>query len=287
MTNPLHAGVVYLARGEMFLEEARVSAASVRRWMPGLPVTLFCDRAPAPTGLFDDVVEIGEASNPFREKLRCLARSPYERTLFLDTDTYLLADVSELFDLLGRFDLAATHDRSYTDWFPPEAHVPAAFRELNTGVVAYRRSEATEHFFAECLAWYERLSAASGPIPLFRGHLPDQPAFRAAVYHSQLRLAALTFEYNCRFPYFGYASGAIRILHGREFLTGFHPRELERAGAALNAVTTPRVFVAGDVIGLAPAAWLASRRYVPRVVGRCFRGNWRYLLRKAWSRLRA
>jgi hypothetical protein len=219
-----------------------------------------------------------------REKLRRLVQSPYEQTLFLDTDTYLLSGVHELFDLLDQFDVAATHDRAYADWFPPEAHVPDSFRELNTGVLAYRRSGEMADFFNECVEWYDRLSALPQGGPLFRGHLSDQPAFRAAAYYSRIRIATITFEYNCRFPYFGYASGSIKLLHGREFLMSFSAKELDRVAEALNAASTPRVYVAGDVLNLARARFPWTRRYVPQKAGNCFGANWRWLLHRIYKR---
>jgi hypothetical protein len=256
--------------------------------MPGLPVTLFTDQDFAANsdaaGLFDDVARVQLSGPPLREKLRLFNCSPYQQTLFLDTDTYLLADVSELFDLLDNFDLAATHDHSYQDWFPAEANVPRSFRELNTGVLVYRKSAQTGRFLEDCLVWYDRL--ASLPGPRFRGEMPNQPAFRAAVFHSALRVAALPAEYNCRFPYFGHASGDIKLLHGREFLSEFCERELEKAGAALNAATTPRVFVAGDVWTLARSNSHFSRRYVPRLTGRLFGSNLFSVIKKTRQHFR-
>jgi hypothetical protein len=250
--------------------------------MPHLPITLYGDHTPPP-GLFDDFVRV-EGAMVFREKLRCLAQSPYDQTLFLDSDTFVVADVSELFDLLDRFHLAATHDRSYVDWFPPEAGVPAPFREFNTGVIVYRKSDEIGRFFNDCLAWYDKLSALPAPTPRFLGQFPDQPAFRAAAYHGDLRAAMLTFEYNCRFPYFGSASGEIKILHGREFLSGFHPGELERAAAGLNRTKAPRVFIAGRVWALAKTTSPYSRR-IARGSQRYLPPHWLWLVRRAWARL--
>ncbi|MGD1716608.1 hypothetical protein [Dapis sp. BLCC M172] len=46
-------------------------------------------------------------------------------------------------------------------------------------------------------------------------HLHDQPSFREALYHSNLRVATLIPEYNCRFVMAGYVDREVKILHGR------------------------------------------------------------------------
>jgi hypothetical protein len=104
-------GVVYVAMGARFVEEAQVSARSVRKHMPNLPITLFTDSPPAESDLFDRVVHLTRSGpKPHRDKLIGMLQSPYEHTLFLDTDTFVGADVSELFQILQTFDMAATLD---------------------------------------------------------------------------------------------------------------------------------------------------------------------------------
>lgn len=41
-----------------------------------------------------------------------MLHSPFEHTIFLDTDTFVCGDFSELFDLLDHFDIAMSHDRT-------------------------------------------------------------------------------------------------------------------------------------------------------------------------------
>jgi alpha-N-acetylglucosamine transferase len=39
-----------------------------------------------------------------------MRQSPYDRTLFIDADIYVVEPIPELFALLDHFDLAATHE---------------------------------------------------------------------------------------------------------------------------------------------------------------------------------
>src|SRR5215216_6245967 len=105
----MNVGIVYVATGKKYIEEATLSASSVKRWMPGVPITVFTDQSSAGS-CFDTVVPVTSCGDGFKDKVLFMAQSPYDRTLFLDTDTYLCGSVQELFDLLGHFDLAMAHD---------------------------------------------------------------------------------------------------------------------------------------------------------------------------------
>ena len=54
-------GVLYVAQGERYLAEVAVSAASVRRHMPGLRTAIFCD-GKVRSDLFDERAALGTAS---------------------------------------------------------------------------------------------------------------------------------------------------------------------------------------------------------------------------------
>src|SRR5207244_3989252 len=103
--------------------------------------------------------------------------APYERLVFLDTDTRAFGDLLPLFDLLDRFDLAALQDVN-RGWNYTLPDVPLPFTEFNTGVIAFRKGPAVEKFFSEWRANHEQLKAS--------GFVNDQPAFRRTAYHSPL-----------------------------------------------------------------------------------------------------
>jgi hypothetical protein len=244
---PFGRGVVYTAIRERFVEEARVSARSVRRFLPEARIALFTDQRIERTEPFDEVIRLTSLSDrPHLDKLHGMMRSPFAETLFLDTDTYVCGDVAELFELLARFDIAMTLDRRYYDAFPADVGVPGSFCEFNQGVVAFRASERMQAMFRASLDWAQRLHASTGTPS------DDQIAMRLALYASDLRIAPLPLEYNCRFHSYGYLNGEVRILHARIPGQRHDARNLDRIARKLNEHTVPRVFVGGrmHVLGL-------------------------------------
>ena len=83
-------GVVYIATGQKFIDEACNSAASVKRVMPNIPLTIFCnDGSVSASAHFENVIPINlnGAKFAFIDRIINISLSPYDYTLFLDTDT--------------------------------------------------------------------------------------------------------------------------------------------------------------------------------------------------------
>jgi hypothetical protein len=198
-------GVLYVAIGtEEYRREAIASATSLRLLSPSLSIALATDGDAAPA-VFDQIVRIEERDG-FRAKIVALRQSPFDRTIFLDSDTRVVAELSALFELLERFEIAAAHAPNRVTLALEE--IPAAFPELNTGVIACRRSKGTDALLDRWLVEFDRL-APSQPLSM------DQPSFRRALYESDVRLAILTPEFNMRFEMAGYHNDMVRVLHGR------------------------------------------------------------------------
>jgi hypothetical protein len=196
-------GFLYVALGGTYLEAAQRSARSVRSVTPDAAIAIATDER-SPSG-FDVIVPLSEADG-YRAKILGMLASPFDRTLFLDVDTHVAAGVSELFQLLDGFDLAAAHAPNRVTL--PLDEVPDSFPELNTGVVAFRRSAPVEHFLRAWLEEYDRLDP-------FQPRSKDQPAFRRALYAAaEVRLAVLPTEFNVRFGMAGFYNQRVRILHG-------------------------------------------------------------------------
>ena len=162
-------GVIYTAIREQFVDEARISAQSVRRFLPEARIVLFTDLQLARTEPFDQVIRLTSLSaKPHLDKLHCMKNSPFAETLFLDTDTYVCGELSELFELLAQFDIAMTLDRRYYDDFPPDVGVPGSFCEFNQGVVAFRSSERMQAMLQAALEWAERIRSGRAFRPAIR-----------------------------------------------------------------------------------------------------------------------
>jgi hypothetical protein len=241
--------VVYVATGERHLREAVDSIASLRRHEPNLPVTMFVDPAGRRilsnwglTATSDDapveILHLAEPTYSWTDKPLALAGDGAvdEEVLFLDSDTRICGPIGEIFDLLEAFDLAAAHAPVRLDRRQPPSladRVPATFAELNTGVIAFRRTAAV----LKLLDRWRRLHL-DVLRSIERGTVGDQSTFRVALYESGLRFAVLPPEYNCRFTFPTYVHGPVRILHGRA-------PDMERIERELNGVSGARVFVPG------------------------------------------
>lgn len=242
-------GVIYVATGKRYIEEALKSAASLKDKMPDLPVTIFSSD-PIDSHLFEKVVVIENPNydHPGLDKIENMLRSPYEYTLFLDTDTYIYENFLELFSLLHNWDIAAAHapSRKPTSylisgkpWITYDfEEVPNSFAQMNTGVILFRKTPDVEVFFKNWFSLCElkiRETGNSGKP------LHDQATFRAVLWHSSLRVATLAPEYNFRFPSVGFVNGTVKILHGR------HP-DIPSVAAKINSTLDRRLWDSKDLV---------------------------------------
>jgi len=194
--------------------------------MPGMPLALASDLRPDGDP-FDHWIPIEKPRKTTVDKIAPLANTPFEQTVFLDSDTYLCEAVPELFELLDRCDIAMAHAPMRVIGHAP---VPACFPECNSGVIAYNVNERTKELFAN---WAEFYSEQTSPT----GRLNDQPPLRKALWQSDVRLIVLPPEYNFRFVLPAFAGrGSVKILHGRH-------NDMAALAAEINASGTPRVFL--------------------------------------------
>jgi len=219
-------GFLYIATGSRFIAEACASAGRVKELMPGLPLALASNVGPE-RSLFAQWIPIENPRGTFADKIAPLAKTPFEQTVFLDTDTYVCEPVPELFELLGHCDIAMAHAPMRVTGKVP---VPQSFPECNSGVIAYNMNERTRYLFAMWERFYADQLATTGQPD-------DQPALRRALWESEARLAILPPEYNFRFALPSFAGrGKVKILHGRH-------GDVSKLAARLNRSGSPRVFL--------------------------------------------
>lgn len=225
-------GIIYIATGKKYVDEAVVSARSAKEHMPDIEITLFSDQASEVgyEGVFDSIAGISDTDGSCRDKIRPLLDTPYERTLFLDTDTFICAPVYDIFKMLDRFDIALAHAPDRYQYDLPD--LPDCFTELNSGVIAYRKNDEVSELLKDWeYTFYQMLAEDSG------SHR-DQHSLRDAIYRSDLRFLVLPAEYNFRTicPNFAGKHCAVKILHGRH-------ADPSRVAAKLNRSLGARVFL--------------------------------------------
>jgi hypothetical protein len=237
-------GAIYIiTQHERYVDLLLTSAASLKRAMPDLPITVF-SQFPVESPLFDSVVSVKPTQDGFYDKTHLMCQSPYDRTLFIDADTYVVDPIPELFSLLDQFDCAATHEEYLsTDWFNGYSRqdIPPSFPEFNTGILMLKRSDKMERFLRN---WGELYHTYLREKP--DQQINDQPFFRAAVYYGDVRIATLTREYNCKFRGQGYLNGRVKIIHGHDKFR-LKSSHVNQALGVLNASTRPRVYIAGKM----------------------------------------
>ena len=257
-------GAIYIVtQDSRYIGLALNSAASLKRVMPDLPITVF-SQFPIESPHFERVIRVEGSQDGFYDKTLLIQQTPYERTLFVDADIYFVEPVPELFTILDRFDLAATHEEYLnTDWWNryPRPDIPPSFPEYNTGIVAYKRSPQMERLLKDWSELY-RLFLEKHPGQ----KINDQPFFRAAVYSSDARVATLTREYNCKFRGQGYLRGRVKIVHGHVDFRLQQPF-VQKAVDVLNASSKPRVYIAGTAYEQRLVGRILDRRK-PGLVGR-------------------
>ncbi len=234
------SGYLYAVTGLAHRREAIVSATRLRKVAPNAKITLVTSE---PEALGDhpfDEVRRRQASpamttSPMTEGFRYVIEAiaeglPYERTVFLDSDTWAISNPGGLFGLSRFGDVAAALE--------PNAHyegpviatdrpMPAAPR-YNTGVILLTDRPAVRHMLAD---WLERfITRLTDGTHDFE---TDQRTFAEATLASDVRMVPLENNWNFRTPFFMTVSGQVVILHGRHV----DPHE---AAATLNATNLNR-----------------------------------------------
>lgn len=182
-------GVIYVATGPDYLDLARRSLVTLKKTNPGIAADLFTDAPEAADGAGFDAVHRIDAPHA-RSKIDCMALTRFQRTLFLDCDTLILASFGDLFGLLDRFEMAVAHDVRRMSGLIQEGYAhdtPYAFPQMNSGVVLYRKSEAMQGFLAE---WARRYHAS--------GVARDQIILKDLLWESDIRFYVLPPEFNLR-----------------------------------------------------------------------------------------
>jgi hypothetical protein len=206
-------GILYSAFGETYIAEAIRSARSsmAHNRLPHL--LLASTDVESVEGL--SVARFEPSAHPFADRTANMRRSPFERTIFLDSDTFVVDEIAHVLRLLDHYDIAVTR-APYRPTADPE--VPTAFYEFNVGVVVWRHSDRMAAFLRSWeetyLAWL-REEPFLGAGDASRGGRGDQPAFRHCAWQHDVRLYVLPPEYNFRFDFPATAAERVRVLHGR------------------------------------------------------------------------
>lgn len=231
-------GYVYIATGEKYIQEAEVSAKSLKGISPSSHVTLITDQEHSSLN-FDNIEFLALAEGNglswkqgLISKIVGCAESPYLKTIFVDTDTYFTHDVSALFGILDYYDVLVGHDYYDKSEITVDSRMLNGYFPYNTGVIAFRKSEEVNNFLNDWKRVY---------LENFKEFWSDQPAFMRALINNKVRVYAFDATYNFRFlNNVGFPDGEkVKVIHGRCSEKEF--REIEKI---VNKDCSQRVWVA-------------------------------------------
>jgi len=182
-------------------------------------------------GEFDNIVQISDSPiDRWEAKYKAFLLTPYVETLHLDADTLIVDDISELFDLLNRFDVALPFSPWYISRKPRE--VPVSFPEFAGGLIIWRNDWEMRKLWGRM---YNRM----------RRHLPgcDEPALREELYKSDIRFSVVPWEYTCVMYQPGYLFGKAKLIHGRS-------KELKGFAEKINSIPGRKVWTGERILHL-------------------------------------
>ena len=200
-------GVVYLAFGPPYLILAYNSIASLKAVSPEIPVCVVVDKKTSalvrtpPDGWSseDDFLVVDECVEKNRYiKTSLNQHSPFDRTLFLDADTVVTDDISEIFSYLENFDLCIRLYGAGSKKGVTRSEMPlldGRYKVLdlphwNSGVIAFKKCEAVDAFFSSWNAAYD----------IHRREMQvwtDQGALVEAIFRTKARVLSLDSRWNC------------------------------------------------------------------------------------------
>lgn len=187
-------GVVYIVFGTKSTREFKASITTLKRIHPEIHITLLTDISR--NNEYVDNEKIIEVDGT-RIKQYHLYDSPYDNTLYLDATSGIVGPIMDIFDLMGRFDIAGVHDivrkwSRHSKIYPDYANIPDGFPEFSGGVLLFRKCKAVENFFKVWQKNYKIWCELSGKRN-------DQPSLRVSLWQCKdLYLHTLSQEFSIR-----------------------------------------------------------------------------------------
>ncbi|MCE5212855.1 MAG: glycosyltransferase [Deltaproteobacteria bacterium] len=154
-------GALYVAFGVSYLAMALLSASTLRKTNPGIPFCIVSnvDFNPADFDFWDKAKDHFIKLSLETKENRCVKTSaidysPFDKTVYIDCDTFINGDLSDGALLLDYFDIAFRGDTE-----PPKCDVPVIggypvrqFPHWNSGIFLFNKSIGSRDFFKK---WQE------------------------------------------------------------------------------------------------------------------------------------
>ena len=212
-------GFIYLASNNVgggsnkinYLQEAVFSAISLKRFHPSEGISIITDSKGQEylrnlnnsKNLWDKIIVLDIGLRSKQDLL--YDNTPYDKTVYIDTDTYVNWNLLDLFKLLDTFDILGVSDyarKRNFDFFPEYNSIPDGFSEINGGLMAFKKNDCVAEFFNNWKQLFNKYLKSSGLKW-------DQPSLRVAMWMAinnnnnnnnvkSLKYYSLPIEYNRR-----------------------------------------------------------------------------------------
>lgn len=194
VVNTGESGYVYIVTGEGYAKECVFSILSLRKHTDKKICVFSEERFRV---LFSEHCDYFYVVNSKvkRPKIEYMGQTPFERSVYLDSDTFVRSSLDDLFDVLDRFEFCASfcHSRKrdkYSKKIKRYSDIPYSFSEVNSGVVSYRMTRSVVELFKSWKKnYFEFINETDGW---------DQPSLRVSLWESDVKAFVLPPEYNVR-----------------------------------------------------------------------------------------
>ncbi|MFD2698596.1 hypothetical protein ACFSQ0_11385 [Mesonia sediminis] len=251
-------GFLFVANKEKFKFEALKSAKSLKLHTK-LPIALITVDELVDSELdefFDIVITNNEIKkHSYLSKIIGMQNTPFGKTVFLDSDTFVCANIDNLFDLLEMADFATTTERKRHTKRWKNMVFEDVFPEFNTGVIVYRNNSIMQKLMGDWLQICQQLKITI-----------DMPGFREAVikHFNQLHYVIIPEEYNLHgLGTMKILEGEVKIIHERlgtewQSTTPYYAslKFMRKFAKKINSTHAKRLYV--------PYLGIVSYRYSPR-----------------------
>lgn len=187
-------GYLYTAFGENFYKEC-INSVKILKRKTDLPIHLITDQkhiCSEEKSLFFSISYMPNLH--VRSKVDYISLSPFDKTIYLDTDIIVVKQIDELFSLLDNYDILATLDtarkrENISKAIEEYRKIPYSFGEVNSGLLCFNRL-AKEKILKYWPRFFYKYIKESGGW--------DQPSLRILLWKFKASLYILPPEYNIR-----------------------------------------------------------------------------------------
>ena len=192
--NKPEKGFIYIAFGNNFFKEC-INSVKILKSKTDLPISLFTDIQNITNSERDLFYSIKQVKSiHLRSKVDYIHLSPFEKTIYLDTDIIVVKNIDELFILLERYDFIATLDtarkrKNIAELIEEYDKIPYVYGELNGGLLGFNQYAKQNIINKWSSIFYKYMHLTNGW---------DQPSLRILLWKYKASLFILPPEYNVR-----------------------------------------------------------------------------------------